>query len=247
MVDQEKNKAMRQGGKLLGKILKKVTALAQPGASLGFLDKEAEKLLRATGGEPGFQLVPGYNWSTCINLNDGIVHGVPHNDHILKKGDLISIDMGLYLKGFHTDTSFSKVIGKPTASQEKFLKIGQKSLKKAISQAKPGNRVGHISLAMQTEVENAGYSCVRNLTGHGIGRNLHQPPTVPCVVKGEIENSPRLEPGLTIAIEVIYCMGKPDTIKLDDDWTIATKDGSLSAMFEHTVLITKKGPEILTV
>lgn len=245
-MNQEKIKAMRQGGKLLGQILKTVLKSAQPGVSLKTLDNQAEKLMRLTGGEPGFKLVSGYNWATCINLNDGIVHGIPHKNILLKKGDLVSLDMGLYLNGFHTDTSYSKTIGKPTASQEKFLKTGKLALKRAIAQAKPGNHIGHISQAMQTTVEKAGYSCVRNLTGHGIGRNLHQPPAVPCVLKGDIPNTPRLEPGLTIAIEVIYCMGKADTTKLDDNWTIATKDSSLSAMFEHTVLITKKSPQILT-
>lgn len=246
MADKDQIGLMRQGGKKLGTIRDQVVKSVKPGISLKQLDDLTESLIIKAGGEPGFQLVPGYKWATCVNVNDGIVHGIPHKNIILKPKDIVSIDMGMYYQGFHTDTSITVSVSKPTSSQSHFLKAGKTSLDKAISQATAGNRIGHISRAMQQAIEGAGYSCVRTLTGHGIGSQLHQPPAVPCVLVGNIAQTSKLASGMTLAIEVIYVQGKPITKKTDDGWTIATADGKLAAVFEETIAVTKSKPQILT-
>lgn len=246
MVDKQKIERMRAGGKKLARIRDQIHQAVKPNVALSQLDKLAEKLMREAGGEPGFQLVPGYHWATCINVNEGIVHGIPHPHVKLQTGDLVSLDMGLYYQGFHTDTSVTTVAGKASKSQQAFLTVGKTALKKALAQATVGNRVGHISTVIQTQIEKAGFNCVRNLTGHGIGKDLHEPPMIPCVLKGDIARTPKLRPDMTLAIEVIYVQGKPLTQKLSDSWTIVTQDREPAGLFEETVLITKKGPEILT-
>lgn len=238
--------SMRAGGHKLASILNQVVTSAKPGASLSELDSLANKLLTQTGGEPGFKRVAGYDWATCINVNDGVVHGIPHPHSILKQGDLVSVDLGLYYQGYHTDTSTTVVVGPPTKKQAHFLEVGKKALMRGIGQAKPSKRIGHISRGMQQVIEGAGFNCARSLTGHGIGKNLHEPPMIPCIQQGDLVHSPKIEPGMTLAIEVIYMAGSPQTMVLSDGWTIATKDGSMAGLFEHTILVTKNGSEILT-
>lgn len=246
MIESAKIAAMRIGGKKLAAIRDQVAAAVKPGVSLKTLDDLANSLMFASGGEPGFKKVPGYNWATCINLDDGIVHGIPHPHLKIHSGDLVKLDLGLYYQGYHTDTSTSRVAGNPTPEQAKFLDAGRKSLSVAIAMAKPGNRIGHISQAMQTPILAAGFTPTRQLTGHGVGRNLHEPPSIPCLLTTDIFATPKLTVGMTLAIETIYTAGSPDMIKLQDGWTLVTKDGSLAGLFEETVLITKSGPQILT-
>lgn len=237
---------MRAGGHKLARVLEKLVASVKPGISLHELDHLADQLLRQTGGEPGFKRVPDYRWATCINVNAGVVHGIPHAEIILKPGDLVSIDTGLFYQGFHTDTSTTVVVGNPTKEQRRFLEIGKEALKKGIAQAKVGKRIGHISAAMQKVVETGGLNCARHLTGHGIGVNLHESPMIPCFLQGDIWLTPKIELDMTLAIEVIYMAGEPETITLPDDWTIVTKDGRPAGLFEHTIVVGKNGPEILT-
>ena len=175
-----------------------------------------------------------------------VVHGIPSN-YKLKAGDIIGIDCGVYYKGFHTDMAQTVAVGKISKEAEKFLAVGQKALEAGIKQATIGNRVGHIARAIQdiVEVQN-GYSVVRTLVGHGVGRELHEDPEVPGYVQGRIEKSPELKEGMVIAIEVIYNLGAADLTLDDDGWTIRTKDGSLAGLFERSVAITKSGPQILT-
>ena len=234
---------MAEGGKKLGEIRKSLAAMVKSGLTTAKLDREAEKLIMEAGGKPSFKMVPGYNWATCINLNDVVVHGIPGKD-VIKEGDKVGIDMGMYYKGFHTDTA-TTVVANHKANV--FLDTGRVALKKAIEQAKPGKRVMDISRAMQETVEAAGYSAVTALTGHGIGKNLHEAPPIPCFVLGKYEDSMVLETGMVIAIEVMYNAGTSEVAyKNDDGWTIVTADGKISGLFEHTVAVTHTGPVILT-
>lgn len=246
MSELEKIKAMREGGKRLAKVRQQVVGAIRPGLSLYSLEEIADDEIKKQGGRAGFKMVPGYSWATCINVNEGVVHGIPHRNIKLNNGDMVSVDMGMFYKGYHTDTSTTVVAGKATLEQKKFLESGRVALKRAIKQARAGKRVGHISRAMQVSIENGGYNCVRNLTGHGLGKELHEPPAIPCILKDNIEQTPKLVMGMTLAIEAIYVKGGFETKTLDDNWTIVTKDGEWAGLFEETVLVTEQSPEILT-
>ena len=252
---------MREGGKILSDVLWEVLGKVKPGITELELDALAQKLITKRGAESGFMKVAGYHHTICTSVNDVVVHGVPTNTR-LEEGDVIGIDCGVYYKGFHTDMSETVRVGiknqepawrrgRSRIKKDKidiFLEIGKKALEAGIAKATIGNHVGDISKAIQTIVEGqGGYSIVRSLVGHGVGRNLHEEPEIPGYLAGRKERTPRLEEGMTIAIEIIYNMGKRDVVYSGQDgWTISTKDGSLSGVFERTVVVTKKGPEILT-
>lgn len=239
---------MKTGGKMLADTLYAVMDAAKVGVSEKELDALAEKLIREKGGEPGFMKVEGYKHTVCMSTNEVVVHGVP-TDYVLKQGDMVGIDCGVFYKGFHTDMSHSKIIegGKKDMQKEAFLNTGYYALEEAIKMATIGNHVGHISKTIQTIVEGAGYSIVRGLVGHGVGKNLHEEPEVPGFLAGSISKTPVLKEGMVIAIEIIYNMGAKDVVYNNQDgWTISTADGSLSGLFERTVAITKNGPLILT-
>lgn len=242
---------MVKAGKILADVLATVIAAAKPGITELELDAMAEKMIRERGGEPGFQKVPGYKHTICAATNDVVVHGIP-TTYVLKEGDVICVDCGVFLEGFHTDMAETvRVTSKKTDKQDDintFLAVGKKALIEAIAAAKPGNRVGHIAKTIQDIVEKeAGYSIIRTLVGHGVGKQLHEEPEVPGFLRGKIEKTPLLKEGMTIAIEVIYAIGGKDVVYANDDgWTIATADGSVSAVFERTVLITKNGSRVLT-
>ncbi|HET9946648.1 MAG TPA: type I methionyl aminopeptidase [Patescibacteria group bacterium] len=247
---QKEVEIMRKGGKILADVLWEVLEAAKPGVSELELDTLAEKLIREKGGEPGFMKVPGYNYTICVSTNDTVVHGIP-TDYRLQKGDILGIDCGVYLDGFHTDMSHSIIVGGNEGADEKavnFLDTGEKALMLAIQQAKIGNHIWDISKTIQTLVEGAGYSVVRELIGHGVGKDLHEDPEIPGYVSHKREKTPILKEGMVIAIEIIYNMGKKEIRYAggEDEWTIKTADGSLSGLFERTVAITKNGPEILT-
>lgn len=245
----EEVKSMRVGGKILAETLDTLLKSVKVGVSELEIDKMAENLITSAGAKPGFKEVKGYRHSICTAVNDVVVHGVPSN-YRFKNGDIVCIDAGVFYKGLHTDMADTILLKSGDSTDEekiKFLKTGKKALKKALSQAKEGNRIGHISKAIQDTVEGQGYSIVRTLVGHGVGRNLHEAPEVPGFLDGPIEKTPRLEKNMTIAIEVIYVMGKPEVEYANDDgWTISTQDGSLSAVFERTVVIKENGCEVLT-
>lgn len=234
---------MAEGGKILNKIKLTLISAVKPGTTGLELENLAMKLIKQAGAEASFAKVPGYKWATCININDVVVHGIP-NATKFKNGDCVGIDVGVYYKGFHTDTSTSVIVGNHTSN---FLNIGKKALKLAISQTKVGKRVMDISKAMQVAVEKEGCSAIRALTGHGIGKNLHEQPYIPCFEMGEYTNSPKLIEGMVLAIEIMYNAGTSDVVyKNDDGWTIATADGKISGLFEETVAVTKDGPVVLT-
>jgi methionyl aminopeptidase len=245
-------KIMKKGGKILADVLFEVLKHAKVGVSELELDQLAEKLILEKGGEPGFKKVEGYKYTICISTNDVVVHGIP-TTYKLKAGDKIGIDCGVYYQGFHTDMAQSIKIKnqrsniKDLDEVDKFLKVGEKAMWEGIKAAKLGNRIGNISKVIQDIVEGDGYSVVRSLIGHGVGRELHEDPEVPGFLDGKIEATPLLKEGMTIAIEVIYNIGKYDVVYGNrDGWTIKTKDGSLSGLFERSIAILKQGPVVLT-
>ncbi|MFC1626620.1 type I methionyl aminopeptidase [Patescibacteria group bacterium] len=247
--NKKKIESMKIGGEKLGKILHILLSKCTTGISLLNIEKEAQKMIKKAGGTPSFMTVQGYKWATCICINDEVVHGIP-TDYQLQEGDVLTIDIGMVYQGYHTDTAYTVIIGSENNSMnatQAFLEVGKKALQEAIQQAKVGNQVGHISKIIQEEVESGGYSIISSLVGHGIGKQLHQSPQIPGVLVKDLKKTPILEEGMTIAIEVIYAMGKDEIIhKNEDGWTLSTKDGSLTAVFEHTVAILFDGPCVLT-
>lgn len=243
-------KIMRAGGKILAQILAELIKKSKPGVSLLEIEDLANFLCRKWKVEPSFKKVPGYKHVTCLCVNEEVVHGIPKN-YILKNGDILGIDVGVFYRGFHLDAAQSILVGKgnKTDSEDKrrFLEIGKRALKEAIMATKAGNYVGDISYAIQKNIEGAGYSVVRSLTGHGVGKKLHEEPSIPGFLGGEIEKTPPLQSGMTLAIEVIYNQGKPSVEYANNDgWTIKTKDNSLAGLFEDTIVIGDKGPIVLT-
>jgi len=245
---------MKQGGQKLSSILTQLFYLAKAGVNLLKIEEKAIQLIKLSGGQPAFARVPNYHWATCLNVNDGIVHGVP-KDYILKSGDVLNIDIGLFYQGFNTDMSATvqiqnkscKPMDKKYDEVENFLLTGERALGEAIKQAKPGNRVGHISQKIQQIIEGAGYNCSRNLTGHGVGLKLHEPPSIPCLLVKPVSETPLLQSGMTLAIEVIYVQGNPDLMTdQKDKWTVRTKDGKIAAVFEQTIALKRDGCLILT-
>lgn len=248
---------MRQGGAKIGTILHQLLDQAQPGVSLMEIEAHADRLIGASGGTASFRTVKGYKWATCLCVNDVVVHGIPTN-YVLKDGDVLTIDVGLLYQGFHTDTAWTKIIETKLgfapeslallSEKEKFLAVGEQAMWQGIAQARSGNRVGHISQAVQKIIEGAGYGIVKTLVGHGVGRELHEPPQIPGFLKGPIEATPLLVAGMTIAVEVIYARGLGAVVYANDDgWSIATRDGSLASVFEHTIVVTQSGvPIVLT-
>lgn len=243
--NQQEKEKMRQSGCRLAQVMNEALLLVKPGLSLFQLDQAIEKLILKKGGQPSFKMVPDYHWASCLNINQGVVHGVP-NDYCLKVNDLLSIDIGIFYQGFHTDMARTVIVGKGNKQLNLFLATGKKALKKAIGAVKDGHRVGHLSLAMEKELRQAGLSPVETLTGHGVGRKLHEEPQIPCRLWGSVKETPRLKAGMSLALEVIYAQGKPDLILGKDNWTIETEDGRLSGLFEDTVLVGKEKAEVLT-
>lgn len=235
---------MKKSGEMAASVMYKVLAVTIPEVSKAVLDKLALTEIKRLGGSPSFTTVPGYHWATCITVGEEVVHGVP-NDYILKQNDLVSVDLGVKLSGFHTDMARTIYLGNPDPEIKKFITTGETALRLAIAQAQPGNRIFQISTVIQKTVEGEGYSIVRELTGHGIGKKLHEDPPIPGFVTKDA--GIELKVGMTLAIEVIYTMGASDVVMAGaDGWTIASKDGSLSGLFEDTVAITKTGPVVLT-
>lgn len=241
-----KEEAMIKGGKKLGKILDALLNFAKPGVSLTEIDNLAEKLISEEGGTPSFKSVKNYKYATCLCLNDIVVHGLP-SSYMLKEGDILGIDVGFYYQGFHTDATWTIPIGNVSPEIKKFLQTGQLALSKAIEKAIANNKVWDISKAIEDTLKSVGFSPVRQLVGHGVGKSLHEAPQVPCFARGKREHSPELKEGQTLAIEIIYNMGSfPVIYKNNDGWSIKTEDNSLSGLFEHTILITPKNPIVLT-
>jgi len=236
---------MAEGGKILSETLWEVLKTAKPGISEIELDLLAEDLIIKKGGEPGFKKVKGYNNTICISNNEVVVHGIP-TENKLKEGDVLGIDCGVFYKGFHTDMSETVIVGSANDQVIKFLEAGKDALNLGIKEVVDGNHVGDISKAIQTAIEKEGYSIVKNFVGHGVGKDLHEEPEIPGFLAGSIKATPLLKKGMVIAVEVIYNIGGSGVVIEDDGWTIKTKDGNISGLFERTIAITEKGPVILT-
>ncbi|MCL4353877.1 type I methionyl aminopeptidase [Patescibacteria group bacterium] len=236
---------MKKGGAILAQVMREVLEHVRPGVSELGLEKLANDLIIKKGAFPGFKKVQGYKYATCLAVNDVVVHGLPKNN-LLKEGDIIGIDCGVYFEGFHTDMAETVKVQGEEKETDEFLQTGRKALNEAIKMAKPGNRIGHISQTIQDIIESHGYSIVRNLVGHGVGKKLHEEPEIPGFVYEKIEKTPLIKEGMTLAIEVIYNKGKKEVKTDTDGWTIRTRDGSLSGLFERSIVVTEKGPVILT-
>ncbi len=238
--------AMKIGGAMLGEVRQALWQYTQVGVSPADVERQARSLIKKVGGELSFTKVPGYSWATCININDGVVHGIPSSTEPFVDGDLVTVDVGVFYRGYHTDAAFTKVVGHASVAQKRFLQAGMEGLQNALDAVKPGNYIGDISLGMETAMKKYGYSCTRELTGHGVGRELHEDPMISNVVTGPREKTPLIKVGDTLAIEIIYVEGKPALIMEQDGWTISTKDGKMAAVHEETVQVTEDGYSILT-
>lgn len=241
-------KLMRKSGLITAKALRKTIESVKAGVSLVELDKIAMDEILRLGGKPSFMSVPDYSWTTCLTINDEVVHGIPR-DISLKEGDILGIDLGTVYKGYHTDAAWSVVVrgqgSEARGQKERFLEVGEKALWDGIEQAVEGNRIGDISEAIQSEIEGVGgYSVVRSLVGHGVGKNLHEEPEVPGF--GKSGTGLKLQKNITLAIEAIYTEGKAGVVLDNDGWTIRSKDGSLGGLFEMSVIILKEKCEVLT-
>ena len=224
----------------------------KPGISTLELDGKAEKIMRKLGCipaqvnyDPGIPGVPPFKHSTCISVNDEVIHGIPRANKIIKEGDIVSVDTVLLKNGFNGDAARTFIVGKTSKNAERLVEITKKAFFEGLKYAKIGNRIGDISHAIGEFVKANGYSVVREFEGHGIGREMHEEPGIPNY--GKEGRGPRLEPGMTLAIEPMVIQGNPNIIELEDGWTIVTEDGSLAAHYENTILITKNEPKILTI
>jgi methionyl aminopeptidase len=235
---------MRDAGRVVRTVLDEVAAAAIAGVSTGELDRLAEARTLALGAVPAFKGYLGYPASICISVNDEVVHGIPSESRILRDGDLVGLDFGAILGGFHGDAAETVLVGRGSPEAGRLLAATREALAAGVAAALPGGRVGDIGAAVQRSAEGSGFSVVREFVGHGIGRKLHEPPQVPNF--GDPGTGAWMRPGLVLAIEPMVNAGLPGIRTLGDGWTAVTEDGSLSAHFEHTVAITDAGPEILT-
>ena len=234
---------MRAANALVGDVLAHLATMVAPGVTTWDLDVEAEKLVRAAGAEPAFKGYRGYPCTLCASVNEQVVHGIPAQ-RALVEGDIISLDMGVKLNGFYGDSAVTVPVGRVSPEAAKLLRVTRESLEKGIEQVRLGGRVSDIGHAIQAHVEANGFSVVREFVGHGIGASLHEEPQIANY--GEPGRGPRLAEGMTLAIEPMVNMGRPAVKVLGDGWTAVTKDGSLSAPFEHTVAVTRDGPLVMT-
>ncbi len=236
-----------KGGAILKNVLGEVINTVKPGITTKELDEKAEKLIYKQGGSPGFKRVKNYRWTICSPVNEQVVH-TPPTSRALENGDVLTIDCGVFYEGFHTDAAKTVVVGKSTqATIAKFLEVGKKTLQQAISKAILGNRIGHISGAIESGIRANNYQVIKELTGHGVGRQLHEDPLIPGISSADVNKTPELKAGMVLAVEVIYSFGTDKiTYESHNDWSIKTADGSISACFEDTIAITKKKTLILT-
>lgn len=236
---------MREAGRILSIVHDELKDFVKPGISTMDIDKKGTEIIRSFGCIPSFLNYNGYPASICVSVNDEVVHGIPSKKRILQDGDIVSLDAGVIYHGFHSDAARTWAVGEISKEAEKLIKVTRQSFFEGIKLAKAGNHLHQISDAIQTYVEAYGYSVVRDLVGHGIGRDLHEEPQIPNF--RQKRRGICLEPGMTLAIEPMINIGRYDVCWLDDDWTVVTEDGTLSSHYEHTVLITDGEPEILTI
>ena len=242
---------MREAGRVTALTHKAIEDAIKPGMTTADIDRIAEETMKKYGAvsaekgyDPGIRGVPPYPAATCISINDEVIHGVPSSKRVIKDGDIVSVDLVALKNGYNGDAARTFLVGNVSKEARRLVEVTKQAFFEGIKYAKKGNRVGDISHAIGEFVEKNGYSVVREFQGHGIGRQMHEDPGIPNY--GKAGRGMRLEPGMTLAIEPMVIQGKPDILELDDGWTIITEDGSLSAHYENTILITENEPEILT-
>lgn len=236
---------MKNAGRLVAEVHNLMKQEIKPGVSTLYLDQIAEELIRSKGAIPSFKGYHGYPASICASVNDQVIHGIPNKNTILKDGDIVSIDVGTYLDGYNGDGAKTFAVGNISDQAKDLIEVTKQSFFEGIKFAKEGNHLHEISSAIQKFVESKGYSVVRDFVGHGIGTEMHEEPQIPNFkIRGR---GPILQKGMTLAIEPMVNIGRYDVSILDDDWTVVTLDGSLSAHYEHSIVITENGCELLTI
>jgi methionyl aminopeptidase len=234
---------MARAGRVVADTLALMQESIRPGVTTGELDRIAEDFIRSHGGRPTFKGYRGYPAAICASPNAMVVHGIP-GGYTLDEGDILSVDVGVTLDGFVADSAWTFPVGEISAEADRLLEVCERALFAAIDQVRPGNEIGDLSEAVQRTTEEAGYSIIRSLVGHGVGRSMHEDPQIPNFVGSY--RGPQLREGMTLAIEPMITVGGPNVVLHDDEWSISTEDGSLSAHFEHTVAVTPDGSRILT-
>ena len=235
---------MREAGRILAKTHEELAKNLRPGMSTWDIDHMGEEIIRSYGCIPSFKNYNGYPASICVSVNDEVVHGIPHKEHFLDEGDIVSLDAGVIYKGYHSDAARTYGIGEIDDDAKKLIEVTRQSFFEGIKFAKAGNHLNDISAAIQKYAESFGFGVVRDLVGHGIGSHLHEDPEIPNFARKR--KGILLQPGMTLAIEPMITEGSYEVVWLDDDWTVMTEDGGWAAQYENTILITEGEPEILS-
>lgn len=235
--------SLRQSGRILAQTLGRLRELVKPGVTTAALDKAAADMILAAKAEPAFLGYQKYPAVLCTSVNDEVVHTIP-SDRILQEGDIVGLDLGVRVNGMITDSAITVCVGKVTPEIERLVNVTQSSLQQGIRVIQPGHKIGDISSAIQKAIQPFGYGIVRALVGHGVGYKLHEEPRIPNF--GRADTGPDLQPGMVIAVEPMINIGKPDVLFGDDGWRVTTADGTWSAHFEHTILVTDHGHEVIT-
>lgn len=235
---------MREAGRILAKTHEELAKNLRPGMSTWDIDHMGEEIIRSYGCIPSFKNYNGYPASICVSVNDEVVHGIPHKEHFLDEGDIVSLDAGVIYKGYHSDAARTYGIGRIDDDAKKLIEVTRQSFFEGIKFAKAGNHLNDISVAIQKYAESFGFGVVRDLVGHGIGSHLHEDPEIPNFARKR--KGILLQPGMTLAIEPMITEGSYEVVWLDDDWTVMTEDGGWAAHYENTILITENEPEILS-
>jgi len=236
---------MRQASRIVATVLKEIMALVEPGQTTADLDAHAEQRIRAMGAVPSFKGYHGFPASICASINNEVVHGIPSRKRVIRDGDLLKVDTGACFEGFHGDSCITVAVGATSDAAQRLSRVAQEALMQGLAQVRAGNTLLDIAGAVQDHVESHGYAVVEDYTGHGIGRNLHEEPSVFNYRTNQLPNV-RLRPGMTLAVEPILNAGGRACRTLRDGWTVVTEDDSLSAQWEHTVVVTRDGCDILT-
>ena len=236
---------MRESGRILAEVHERLKEEIKPGISTYEIDRIGEKMIRSYGCTPSFLNYKGYPASICVSVNDEVVHGIPNKKRILKEGDIVSLDAGVIWKGYHSDAARTHGVGEISKEAQNLIDATRQSFYEGIKMAVSGNHLNDISKAVDSYISSFGYGIVRDLVGHGVGANLHEDPQIPNFAQRR--RGTKLRPGMTLAVEPMINMGGWQVEWLEDDWTVVTKDGSLSAHYENTILITDGEPEILTI
>ncbi len=247
---EEEIEGIRKSGRILARVLKELREFVREGITTWAINKKAEEMVRKLGGRPAFKgyrpsfSSKKYPFATCISINNEIVHGLPSKKRVLKEGDIVSVDMGVNYRGFFSDAACTYVVGDVAPEVRRLVEVTKKALYIGISRAVPGNRIGDISHAIGSYVKENGFFPIKDYCGHGVGKRVHEDPSIPN--DGVAGTGELIRPGMTLAIEPMVAMGSSDAVLKEDGWTAVTRDGSLAAHFEHTIAVLEGGPEILT-